>query len=135
MSAFVCSSRHIAILAQRVVEKYQPSDGPISVPDFAERLARLNVESVDYRYNETTDATELAEFVAECRRQAEDPKLSNERISDSRMWGAASCFLYQSCESEACVKSETYRLVKRFEDCCESMSKQNGFMREGWSIN
>jgi hypothetical protein len=130
MSAFVCSAKLIGIVAQRVIEKYQCAGTPVSVPDFAEKMARLNVESVDYRYNETTDAVELDAFVAECRKVSDSQVTWDEKISDTRLLGAVGCFLYQSCESDACVDSETYQLVKRFESFLEG----KGIKSEGWSI-
>jgi len=130
MSAFVCSAKHIGTVAQRVIEKFQVAGKPVSVSDFAEMMAKLNIESVEYRYDEPTDPKELSAFIAECRAAADSQEIWNEKISDARLLGAVSCFLYQSCESDACYASETYRMVQRLENFLEG----NGVKSEGWSI-
>jgi len=126
MSAFVCTAKHIAIVANRVVGQVKSGDAA----DLAEKMARLNVESVDYRYNETTSKEELDAFMAECRSLVNSKAVKKEKISDSRLLGAVSCFLYQSCESDAGVEGDTYQSLLRFENSLRA----KGIESEGWSI-
>ena len=124
MSAFVCSAKHIGTIARQMSDR--KLIGNLAAGDFAEDMARLNVESVDYRYNETTDLQELNIFVAECRAATENP----EKIGDERLLGAVGCFLYQSCESDACEASETYQTILKFENILD----EKGIKSEGWSL-
>jgi hypothetical protein len=123
MSAFVCSPEHIAFVAVEFANRF---DG-VHAGDFAEKMARLNVESVDYRYNETTSREELDAFVAECR---EAVMADRSDLSEGRLLGAVHCSLYQSCESDACMESDTYQSLLRLVDTL----KAKGVESEGWSI-
>lgn len=53
MSAFICSDRHIAIIAVR----YAELTGDIDPQEIADRLKALNIASFNYRYGAVTPTT------------------------------------------------------------------------------
>jgi hypothetical protein len=146
MSAWVCEPKHIAIIAQRLLQRFngEPSvatDDLLSVSDFAENLAKLNLKSVAYRYN-MTPARAAKEFtgqnqkayIEECRQLADSLKVWRERYFANRLWGLTSCYLYQACEHPGAEEDVTYKTVQQYERVLEAECERVGWVREGWSL-
>lgn len=136
MSAFVCTPKHVGVVAHSLVERYHGSDE--SAGEFAEAMAKVNLESVAHHYGMSSvqASKEFAgltrkEYIRQCR-EAADTK-SNE-FSEERLWGLASCYLYQSCESDTCVNSATYQTVLKMEVVLENVCQSQGIRRDGWSL-
>jgi urease accessory protein UreF len=146
MSAWVCEPKHIAVLAQRLLQRFggEPSihtDEVVSVQDFAENLARLNLRSVAYLYRMTTakaakefTGQRQGEYIAECRRLADSQEVWRERYLANRLWGLASCYLYQSCEHPDAEQDVTYKTVQQYERVLEAECKKVGWERDGWGL-
>jgi len=140
MSAFVCNPKTVGTIAQAVVTHFAPFeiDGKAATPEsFAEGMAMVNLESVGYRYRMTLEQTaqdfmaqSVSEYLQECGEAVSNPK----DVPVNRLLGAVSCWLYQSCESDACVESEVYQTVKKYEDILEHRCQQAGLQCEGWEL-
>ena len=100
MSAYICSDNLINSVAKYLVDNSKKNlpPGCIDYSSTADELYRINVLSVNYRYNEDT-STEYGNYT-------EPPT-----CSDMQSYKNMQCWKYQSCESEECVKSPIYRLV------------------------
>jgi hypothetical protein len=146
MSAWVCSPKHIAVLAQRLTEKFgkvEPvhTDEIPSPAEFAENLAKLNLKSVGYRYD-MTPAKAAKEFVGlsmkEYIRQSKLLSvmlvLDDEEFGPDNMWGLSSSYLYQSCEHPGAEKDITYRTVKYYCNLVGWESMRAGLEKGLWSI-
>lgn len=146
MSAFVCSPKHIAVLAQRLLQTFNGetpvwSTEVVTVSEFAESLAVLNLKSVGSRYDYTQAqaAKEFLglskkEFVRQCKALADDQAVWQEEFSQAQLWGLASCFLYQSCEHDGAETDLTYRSVVEYEKVLEAYCKRAHVEREGWGL-
>lgn len=87
MSSFILSDKHFQIIAE-----YIKSESPsFDCQDFANRLKRINIESVNYRYNEKTRFSKV--------------KFNNQfSYSDYDKFDIIrliQCWSYQSCENAA----------------------------------
>jgi hypothetical protein len=146
MSAWVCSPKHIAVLAQRLLQRVsgEPivyTDKVLTVPEFAEQLVDLNLRSVGYLYD-MTPAKACREFTGKSRNAfvvetvalAESPELWKEEFSEPVLWGVASCYLYQSCEGKEQEQSITYRIVEQYEKVLRASCERRGEEREGWGL-
>lgn len=145
MSAWVCSSKHIAVLAQRLLQRVngEPivyTDKILTVPEFAEQLVDLNLRSVGYLYN-MTPAKACKEFTGKTRNAyvvetvalAESQELWQEEFSEAQLWGLASCYTYQACEGPN-DQHITYKIVEQYERVLEAGCKRRGEEREGWGL-
>lgn len=114
MSAFICSDKHIATIAQ-----YFFALDPVAAQSFADSLKRENILSVNYWYKENEPITPV------CMSEA-DP-LGAYSIND--IAGLVACLDYQSCEH----KSYTGELLKNAQNIIE---KLGGNYRHSkvWSI-
>jgi len=94
MSAFICSDKHIATIAQ-----YFFALDPAGAQSFADSLKRENILSVNYRYKENEPITPV--------RMSEADPLGAYSAHD--IAGLVACLDYQSCEH----KSYTGELLKK----------------------
>jgi hypothetical protein len=83
MSAFICSDKHIATIAQ-----YFFALDPAGAQSFADSLKRENIFSVNYRYKENEPITPV--------RMSEADPLGAYSAHD--IAGLVACLDYQSCE-------------------------------------
>ena len=83
MSAFICSDKHIATMAILLVT-------PDKVQDFANKLKQINIDSVNYRYNEKTPKRK-------CKLIALD-ECFNVTMHD--LYRLYQCWDYQACEGD-----------------------------------
>lgn len=58
MSAFICSDRHIRTVAHHVAKYFEIDENQL-----ADKLKSLNIDSVNYRYDENTRRTKCKEVV------------------------------------------------------------------------
>jgi hypothetical protein len=114
MSAFICSDKHIATVAQ-----YFFAMDSKGAQRFANSLKRENILSVNYRYQENEPITRV--------RMSEADPLGSYSIDD--IAGLVACLDYQSCEH----KSYTGELLKNAQNIIE---KLGGNYRHSkvWSI-
>lgn len=90
MSAFICSDSHIATIAAAVF----PQDAEFA-QDFADKLKTINIDSVNYRYRESTRKTKC--------------KLSGGMLlNPADIAGLIKCWMYQSCENPANIDFVVY---------------------------
>lgn len=83
MSAFICSDKHIATIAQ-----YFFALDPVGAQSFANSLKRENILSVNYRYKENEPITPV--------NMREVDALGAYSVHD--IAGLVACLDYQSCE-------------------------------------
>ena len=107
MSCFQVSDVHIAAIAAKSIN--------LDVLKFAAMLARANVKSVNYRYNEQRHAVKVT--------NESFKKSYNLNLNDYEVVKLIDCFIYQSCEIDTFYKSSvkkeldsiknrlTYRIV------------------------
>jgi hypothetical protein len=145
MSAFVCSPKHVAVLAQRLLQCFNGQtgreDATTTVAEFAAKLAILNLKSVAHRYRCTPSLAchdflgiSRAEYIRRCKTLADSQVVWAEEFSQARLWGLASCFLYQSCEHDGAEKDVTYDSVAEYERVLRAYCKREGVERDGWSL-
>jgi hypothetical protein len=146
MSAWVCSPKHIAVLAQRLIKKFgeEPSVYVDEIPspaEFAENLAKLNLKSVAYRYNMTPakaarefQLMSMKEYIRQSKLLAETLVLDDGEFGPADMWGLSASYLYQSCEHPGAEKDITYRTVKYYEQVVKSESRRLALEMGLWSI-
>lgn len=144
MSAFVCNVKTIAVLADRIVRRFASETGTVdelSAPDFAENMIRLNLKSVGYRYDLTSakackefTSKNMKAYLAEVRELADQDDLMVEYVGRGRLWGAAECFLYQSCEHRDADKDVTYRTVEAFKEVMKQECIRDGIRQEWGEI-
>lgn len=145
MSAWVCSPKHIAVLAVRLLEwaKQEPAvhtEELPSVEEFITQLVDLNLASVGYLYD-LTPAKAAKEFTGKSRKAflkealelGATPLLGAEEYSEAEMWGVAGCYCYQSCEGK-CEETVTYRIVSNYKDVLIASCKSRGEQMIGWGI-
>ena len=83
MSAFLCSDYHIATMAKYIA----PLHGSINAQELANKLKKINIESVNYRYNEKSRAVRC--------------KMGKTLVIGANDFAALfSCWDYQSCEGQ-----------------------------------
>ena len=83
MSAFVCSDRHIGIISLKVSDYFG-----VDCRELANKLKRINITSVNYRYNERTR-------FSQCKI---DPAWNYLEYSNDDIAALIQCLDYQSCE-------------------------------------
>ena len=136
MSAFVVSNntiKRVASIIANVCNDNEPaitgapaeeiknlfSDCNKDVYKIAARLYKVNVESVNYRYDENTSTrfskkslgtVNPSEFILE------NPKAQ----STFQAYASVRCWIYQSCERPDCKKNKYFCAVNILSDCLES---------------
>lgn len=83
MSAFILSDKHFSVIAY-AIEGLNPNVNP---QELANKLKRINIESVNFRYNEKTR-------VSKCKLQH-----TGEKYSTADIIRLIQCWGYQSCEN------------------------------------
>jgi hypothetical protein len=81
MSAFICSDVHIFTIASKVADHFS-----IDKKELADKLKAINIESVNYRYNEETPKRKCKALI--CKAD----------LTSSDIVKLVSSYLYQSCE-------------------------------------
>ena len=124
--ANVCNDNEPAIsgeAAEKIKELF--SDCNKDVYKIAARLYKVNVESVNFRYNENTSTrfskkslgtVNPSEFILE------NPKAQ----STFQAYASVRCWIYQSCERPDCNKNKYYRGVNILSDFLESFIETDG---------
>lgn len=105
MSAFICSDLHFSAIA------YACAPTPDHVQAFADRLKRINIESVNHRYGEKTRVTKC--------RLAPLPEVA--AFSTSDVIRLAACWDYQSCEKGG---SLDHALMAAFLQSCHTAEQR-----------
>lgn len=97
MSAFICSDSHIATIAYYVGNHFN-----IDTQELANKLKSINIESVNYRYNEKT-------CKSKCKLVINSVPYSNDDVAK-----LIKCWDYQSCEKITCDHSAYRELLFRW---------------------
>ncbi len=117
MSAFICSDKHFSIIAY-YIEGSNPSINP---QELADKLKSINIQSVNYRYNEKTKKTKC--------------KLTRDNInySTSDIIRLIQCWNYQSCEKG---DNMDYLIISAFLDSFFTNEERENarFESDKWSI-
>ena len=100
MSAFVLSDLHLSTIAHM----FAPS--PETVQDFANKLKRINIESVNYRYAHHGKP----QRVTKCKLHL----LESDKYSKHDFAAMVHCWIYQACEKEHCIEFEIVRAYLEF---------------------
>lgn len=142
MSAFVVSNntiKRVASIIANVCNDKEPvitgasaeeikklfSDCNEDVYKIAARLYKVNVESVNYRYDENSSTrfskksfgtVNPSEFILE----------TPEAQSTFQAYASVRCWIYQSCERPDCNENKYYRAVNILSDCLENFIRRDG---------
>lgn len=115
MSAYLCNSNHIGILAQRLAGETTRFGDAASI---AEALATENLNSVSCRYGTTPQKTAqnflgigAQTYIQACKNEAMMTANSYLDIAPARLIGMCQCQEYQSCEHDAWAHSEAREMV------------------------
>ena len=124
--ANVCNNNEPAITGTAAEEiKNLFSDCDKDVYKIAARLYKVNVESVNYRYDENT-STRLSKksfgIVNPSEFILETPKAQ----STFQAYASVRCWIYQSCERPDCKKNKYFRAVNILSDFFESFIETDG---------
>ena len=104
MSAFILSDKHFQIIADYIVSIISnKSEGRVnlSLQDFANKLKKINIDSVNFRYNEKTRFSKVKL----------NPEFSFIRYNKSDIIRLIQCWIYQSCENESHIE---YQIMKGY---------------------
>lgn len=83
MSAFVCSDYHIATMAKYIASLH----GSINTQELANKLKKINIESVNYRYDDTIRKSKCS--------------IKKTKVITANDFAALfSCWDYQACEGQ-----------------------------------
>lgn len=117
MSAFICSDLHFSAIAY-AIEGLNPAVNP---QELADKLKVINIDSVDYRYNEKTRKTKC--------------KLTRDKNSYSAadVIRLVQCWSYQSCENRSSLDYLTMDafLFSHFDN---DKLKNASYESDKWSI-
>lgn len=117
MSAYILSDLHFSIIAY-YVEGLNPN---IKAQELADKMKSINIESVDYRYNEKTRKTRV--------------KLTHDKsnYSNADIIRLIQCWDYQSCEKG---DNLDYLIMSAFLDSFFSNDERENarFESDKWSI-
>lgn len=117
MSAFVCSDKHIATIAYNVGNFCDMSQNEIQV--LANKLKAINIDSVNYRYNEKTKKNK-------CKLNDYITLLNRHDIA-----ALIQCWIYQSCEDACNIDFHAYKaLLENYIEFYKLNSNNSGI----WSI-
>lgn len=116
MSAFICNDKHIAAIAWMAARQYGPGSPRIDLNEYIDNFKKLyeaNVQSVNYRYNETTDtACEPIQL-----RQAE---LTN--YNEVQIIKLCHCWEYQASELPNYEITKGYEVMQRaLKNACQRL--------------
>ena len=136
MSAFICDPEHIGKLA-KFGQECDPYTFETAM-EAAESMARANLKSVAYRYDDMTEDTAAKEFGFDC----EDAE-AYVRACVAASWGAsglepvealklAQSVDYQSCEPPTWEGSHARQTVQRIEGA--AIAKLPGYQEAKWSL-
>ena len=124
--ANVCNDKEPAITGASAEEiKKLFSDCNKDVYKIAARLYKVNVESVNYRYNENSltrfskkafGTVDPSEFILE----------TPDAQSTFQAYASVRCWIYQSCERPDCNENKYYRAVNILSDSLESFIGMDG---------
>jgi hypothetical protein len=79
---------------------------PETAQDFANKLKRINIESVNYRYSHH----DKPQRVMRCKLHA----LESDKYSPHDFAQLVQCWIYQACEKEHCIDFEIVRAYLEF---------------------
>lgn len=136
MSAFVCSSNHIAILAKYCHENdiyvgHQFGEGSKQSDLIAKAFAVQNIVSVDYRYPDNENEPWVDNvFIDECMSKA--PKADLNQYDAITIFKLAECLAYQSCEHKNYKDFDAYRMVEQIKT--KSITQVKGYDSAPWGI-
>lgn len=106
MSAFICSDRHFSVIAAAIAEK------AMDIQTLADKLKAINIDSVNYRYDEKTRKTKV-KF---------DPA-TDVTFSNTDVMNLIRCWAYQSCEGN----SIDFRIMSAYiDERCKQQSIVEG---------
>ena len=124
--ANVCNDAEPAITGASAEEiKNLFSDCNKDVYKIAARLYKVNVQSVNYRYDENSSTrfskkslgpVNPSEFILE----------TPDAQSTFQAYASVRCWIYQSCERPDCNENKYYRAVNILSDCLESFIGRDG---------
>lgn len=100
MSAFILSDKHLSTIAHM----FTPS--LFTVQDFANKLKRINIESVNHRYSHHGKP----QRVTKCKLHP----LESGKYNRHDFAALAHCWIYQACEKEHCIEFEIVRAYLEF---------------------
>lgn len=113
MSAFLYSDYHIATMAKYIASLH----GSIDVQELANKLKKINIESVNYRYNEKS-------CIIRCKTD------KTMEIGANDFAALFSCWDYQACENPANIDYQIMRgFLKSYAD-----KGNRTFSNISWSI-
>jgi len=136
MSAFVCSSKHIAILAKYCFENdiylgEQFGSGTKQSDLIAKAFAVQNIVSVDCRYPDSENEPWVENaFIDECMSKA--PKTDISQYDAITIHKLAQCLAYQSCEHDSYKTFGAYDVVERIK--AKSITQVTGYDNAPWGI-
>lgn len=113
MSAFLCSDYHIATMAKHIASLY----GSIDAQELANKLKKINIESVNYRYNERSR-------IMRCKM---DKIMA---IGANEFAALFSCWDYQACENQGSID---YQIMRGFLQFYADKGNRT-FSEISWSI-
>jgi hypothetical protein len=100
MSAYIVSEKHVLTLAYYYNKMVKGNEG-IDLKKTARVLWSENTKSVNYRYNERSNARFSKELVL--------PKTDCEM---AELYKLISCWEYQTCEHPTCTKSKAWSMMQ-----------------------
>lgn len=113
MSAFICSDFHIMVISTVVSEHFS-----IDAQELADNLKRINIESVNYRYNEKTPKRK-------CKLNGKVDTI----FSASDIAKLIDCWDYQACEKQHseyfAYSSLMFRWIKENQSMIENCPSSN----------
>ena len=95
MSSFVLTDRHLSVIANVVAQK------ATDIQAIADKLKAINIDSVNYRYDEKTRKTKVKLV-----------DVSGHNFNSADLYSLINCWGYQSCNGE----SLDYRIMLAFLD-------------------
>lgn len=118
MSAFILSDKHFATIAY-YIEGFHEGLCPQVLAD---KLKRINIESVDYRYNEKTRFSKV--------RLSRDTDIQYNTVDIIRL---IDCWDYQSCEKS---ENQDYIIMRQFlySHFTDQQIKDSKYESDKWSI-
>lgn len=123
--ANVCNDKEPAITGASAEEiKNLFSDCNKDVYKIAARLYKVNVESVNYRYNENC-STRFSKKSFGTVNPSEYILETPESQSTFQAYASVRCWIYQSCERPDCNENKYYRAVNILSDSIESFIGKN----------
>lgn len=129
MSAFVCSKKHVAALANYAVAKKVwlggKSAGPGDFKAIYETLAAENVRSVCHRYDDDKPEN-YADFV---NARGVKPEVIVDPVSIIKL---AQCLDYQSCETDDWKDTQACRILKGV--IAAAIDALPGYQEAPWAI-